>query len=118
MTRLHRTRICAGECIVWPWLKGTIDNVWSIWVQRDKVVGVGEGQFIIVVFHDPHIVQERRLVLYSGLGVDEAETFMDKERVIPRGTEKCVINENRYRSAATECEFDRKLCSSGRRETE
>ena len=118
MTWLHRTRICAGDCIVWLWPKGTFDNVLSIWVQCDEVVGVGIGQFIIMVVMDAHTVYDWRLVLHSGVGVDEAESSVNEGVAIARGADERIIDENRYGSAATECEFDRELCSSGRGETQ
>ena len=117
MTRLHGTRICARIYIAWPWLKGAINDVRNIWVQCDEVVGVHVGQFIIVVVMDAHIVCDSRLVLCSGDGVDEAESYVNEAVVTQRGAEKRIVYENRYGSDATECEFDRELRSSGRGET-
>ena len=71
-----------------------------------------------MVVNDADIVYDWRLVLCSGVGVDEAKSSVDEEVVTPRGAEKRIVDENRYGLAATECEFDRELCSSGRGETQ
>ena len=60
---------------------------------------------------------DRRLVICSSRGIDEAEGVVDKRVVISRGAEKRVIDENRDGVAATESELERDCRCRGRGET-